>query len=258
MLTLQEFMEVLFYIHTCLIVLRLADNSFIEPTTTPIMADHHLECNKLEALTAVQVQNSGQNITYNHNNLIHIKEEMVKDERYKRLDLDTIKTIRKYRLNKRGQRGGQKRQKQGKVDLESFITVNINEDKMQLQANSSPNIKVTLANIQSIRNKELILYDYLQSNDIDICIITKTWLQNCNSDEIWLEMTDLNNNEFKMGVSNRTNQLGGGIAIITKSQLGQHKLDEGQKQSFQYAIWKISTKHDTLTVVVIYHPLYST
>ena len=77
-------------------------------------------------------------------------------------------------------------------------------------------------------------------------------------DEIWLDMTDLNKNEFKMGMSNRTNRLGGGIAIVTKSQLGQHKLDEGQKQSFQYAIWKISTKHDTMTVVVIYHPPYST
>ena len=71
-------------------------------------------------------------------------------------------------------------------------------------------------------------------------------------------MTALNKNEFKMRVSNRINQLGGGIVIITKSHLGQCKLDKGKKQSFQYAIWKISTKHDTITVVVIYHPLYST
>ena len=49
-----------------------------------------------------------------------------------------------------------------------------------------------------------------------------------------------------------------GIAIITKLHLGQCKLDEGQKQSFQYAIWKISTKHDTITEVVIYHPPCST
>ena len=62
---------------------------------------------------------------------------MVKDKRYKRLDLDTIKSIRKYRLNKRGQRGDQKRHKQGQLDLDSLITVNINEDKTQLQANSS-------------------------------------------------------------------------------------------------------------------------
>ena len=93
------------------------------------------------------MQNSGQKITYNHDNLMHIKKEMVKDKRYKRLDLDTIKTIRKYRLNKNGQRTGQKRHKQGKVDLESLITVNINEHKTQLQANSSSNIKETLANI---------------------------------------------------------------------------------------------------------------
>ena len=131
--------------------------------------------------------------------------EMVKDKKYKRLDLDTIKCIRKYRLNKMGQRGGQKRHNQDKVDLDSLITVNIIEDRTHLQANSSSNIKVTLVNIQSIRNKDLILYDYLQWNDTDICILTETWLQNCDSDEIWLDMSDLNKNEFKMGVSKRTN-----------------------------------------------------
>ena len=157
------------YILACLIVLRLADSSsFIKLITISIMADQQLECKKLETSTPAQVQNSEQKITYNNDILLQIKREMVKDKRYKRLDLDTIKTIRKYRLNRRGQRGGQKRHKQGKVDLESLITVNINEYKTQLQANSSSNIKVTLANIQSIRNKDLILYDYLQLNDTDI------------------------------------------------------------------------------------------
>ena len=93
------------------------------------MVDQQLECNMLETLTPTQVQNSRQKITYNHENLVHIKKEIVKDKRYKELDLDTIKSLRKYRLNKRGQRGGQKRHKQVKVDLDSLITVNINEDK---------------------------------------------------------------------------------------------------------------------------------
>ena len=183
---------------------------------------------------------------------------MVRDKRYKRLYLDTIKIIRKHRLNRRGQRGGQKRHKQDKVDPGSLIIININEDTTQSQVNSSSNMNVTLANIQSIRNKDLILYDYLQSNDSVICILTKTWLQNCDNDEICLEMTDFNKREFKMGVSNRTNRLRAGLAIITKSQLGQHKIEEGQKKSFQYAILKITTKHHMMTVVVIYHPPYST
>ena len=195
-------------------------DTIIINSITPNMVDHHFECNKLEASIPAQLQNGRQKITYNHDNLVQIKEEMVKDERYKRTDLDTIKIVRKYRLNKRGQRGGQKRHMQGKVDLESLTIINIREDKAQLQVNSSTNIKVKLANKQSIKNKDLILYDYLQSNDTDICILTETWLQNCDSDEIWLDMTDLNNNKFKMGVSNRINQLGGGIAIITKSHLG--------------------------------------
>ena len=187
MLILHKFYRSTLYILVCSIILRLADSSsIIKLTTIPIIADQHLECNKLETSTPPQVQNSEQKITYNNDLLVQIKKEMVKDKRYKRLDLDTIKTIRKYRLNRRGQRGGQKRHKQGKVDLESLITVNINEDKTQLQASSSSNIKVTLANIQSIRNKDLIPYDYLQSNDTEICILTETWLQNCNSDEIWL------------------------------------------------------------------------
>ena len=109
---------------------------------------------------------------------------MVKNKRYKRLDIDTINTIRKYRLNRRGQRGGQRRHKQSKVDLGSLIIVNINEDISQLQVNNCSNITVTQANIQSIRNKDLILYDYLQLNDSDICILTETWLQNCDSDDI--------------------------------------------------------------------------
>ena len=95
--------------------------------------------------------------------------------------------------------------------------------------------------MQSIRNKDLLLYDYLQSNNSDICILTETWLQNCVND-MWLEITDLNKNGLRMGVSNRSNQLGGGLAIITKSQLGQHKIEEGEKQSFQYAIWKITNQ----------------
>ena len=119
------------------------------------------------------------------------------------------------------------------MDLGSLIIININEDASQLQVNSSSNIKVRLANIQSIRNKDLILYDCLQSNDTDICILTETWLQNCDSDEIWLEMTDLNKNDFKMEVSNRP-------------------IDYGVVCNLE-----ITTKHDTMTVVVIYHPPYS-
>ena len=61
--------------------------SSLTPITTPNMVDHYFECNKLEASTPAQVQNHRQKITYNHDNLVQIKEEMVKDKRYKRIGL---------------------------------------------------------------------------------------------------------------------------------------------------------------------------
>ena len=203
---LQKLYRSTLCILACVIVLKLADSSSITNLTTIlIMTDQHLEYKKPDTSTPAKVQNNAQRISYNNDRLLQIKKEMVRDKRYRRFDIDTIKTIRKYRLNRRGQRGGQKRHIQGKVDLGSLIIVNINEDISQLQVNNCSNIEVTLANIHSIRNKNLILYDYLQLNDSDICILTKTWLQNCDSDEIQLEMTDLNKNEFKVEVSNRTN-----------------------------------------------------
>ena len=170
MCILQKLYRSILYIFACVLVLRIADSSSMTNLTTIlIMTDQHLEHRKPETSTTSTSTPTKQIITYNNNRLLQIKNEMVKDKRYKRLDIDTIKIIRKHRLNRRGQRGGQRKHKQGKVELGSLI-ININEDTTQLQVNSSSNIKVTLANIQSIRNKDLLLYDYLQSNNSDICI----------------------------------------------------------------------------------------
>ena len=206
MCILQKLYRSILYIFACVLVLRIADgSSVINLTTILIMTDQHLEHRMPETSTTPISTPTKQIITYNNNKLLQIKKEMVKDKRYKRLDTDTIKTIRKYKLNRRGQRGGQRKHKQVKVELRSLITININDDTTQVEMNNSSNIKLTLANMQSIRNKDLLLYDYLQSNNSDLCILTETCLQNCVNDDIWLEMTDLNKNGLKMGVSNRTN-----------------------------------------------------
>ena len=177
MLILQKLYRSTLCILACVIVLRLAASSSITNLTTILIMTHqHLEYKKPETSTPAKVQNNGQIISYNNDWSLQIKKEMVKDKRYKRLDIDAKKTIGKYRLNRRGQRGGQRRHKQGKVDIGSLIIINTNEVTSQLQVNNCSNIKVTLANIQSIRNKDLILYDYLQSNDSDICILIETWL----------------------------------------------------------------------------------
>ena len=164
---LQKFYRSTIYIFACVLVLRIADGSSVTNLTT--IPETMPETSSTPISTPTK-----KIITYNNNKLLQIKKEMVKDKRYKRLDTDTIKTIRKYKLHRTGQRGWQRKHKQVKVELRSLITININEDTTQAEMNNSSNIKLTLANMQSIRNKDLLLYDYLQSNNSDICILTET------------------------------------------------------------------------------------
>ena len=53
--------------------------------STPNAVDHHFECKMFKASTPAQVQNGKQKITYNHDNLVQMKEEMVKDKHIKEL-----------------------------------------------------------------------------------------------------------------------------------------------------------------------------
>ena len=44
------------------------------------------------------------------------------------------------------------------------------------------NLTLSLLNAQSIRNKELVLHGQLIHHDVDICILTETWLSKNDSD----------------------------------------------------------------------------
>ena len=46
---------------------------------------------------------------------------------------------------------------------------------------------VSLANVQSIRRKDSILYGYLHSVKCDISVVTETWLRDDKVDDAWLQ-----------------------------------------------------------------------
>ena len=63
---------------------------------------------------------------------------------------------------------------------------------------------------------------------------------------------------YRMSVSNRINRRGGGLALVHKTALPTKKIDEGQIQSFQFAVWSMKIPGPNMTIIAIYHPLYST
>ena len=68
------------------------------------------------------------------------------------------------------------------------------------------NLTLSPLNAQSIKNKELVLYGQL---NVDLCILTETWLSKNVSDTTWLQCTVLNKVPYQMLTSNRTGRKGG-------------------------------------------------
>ena len=57
-----------------------------------------------------------------------------------------------------------------------------------MATNAMSSIKCALVNIQSVGNKTCEIRDYIIDNQLDILVLTETWLNNCDSAKI-KEMT---------------------------------------------------------------------
>ena len=118
-------------------------------------------------------------------------------------------------------------------------------------------LTMSLLNAQSIKNKELLLHGQLIHHDVDICILTETWLSDSDLDRTWLQYTVLNKVPYQMFTSNRTGRKGEGVALISKSHLRVKQIGEGQLRSFQFCKWQVHVHHTSVTLVSIYHPPYN-
>ena len=86
-------------------------------------------------------------------------------------------------------------------------------DTTQSMIDSKLNLTMSLLNAQSIKNKELLLHGQLIHHDVDICVLTETWLSDSDLDRTWLQYTVLNKVPYQMFTSNRTGRKGGGVAL---------------------------------------------
>ena len=118
----------------------------------------------------------------------------------------------------------------------------------------SNNIKIATVNTRSIKSKEQILLRELIHNNIDILIVTETWLKNNQKDGLWIEMTDLNTEPFTLHTINRLDRVGGGIALIHKTSIKVTQIEVCQKPVFEYGIWKVDINGKCLTITGAYHP----
>ena len=114
-------------------------------------------------------------------------------------------------------------------------------------------VTVTFSNIQSVRNKENELLEYLTDNNFDACILTETWLKDTDKHVVWVNCLSLNTNSHRIIISNRPR---GGLALVYKSSFSVKTLVQGVKKSFKYAVWSLITDSISLAIIAIYRPQY--
>ena len=101
-----------------------------------------------------------------------------------------------------------------------------------------------------------MLWNYIFDENIDISVLTETWLQ--SEDQLWIQTCDLNINQFRIQTVNRNNGRGGGLAIVYRKNYKVKKEPNMKKcNSFEHAIWKITGKNISLVILAIYHPPYT-
>ena len=115
-------------------------------------------------------------------------------------------------------------------------------------------MSICLINCRSVKNKTLAIYDFIISNDLDMLVITETWLGS-KVDKVCL--SELVPDGYKISHVPRLKREGGGVAILHKTSI-KIKIDSSSKdgdfEQFEFMDCIISVRDFSTRLVVIYRP----
>lgn len=171
-----------------------------------------------------------------------------------KVPIKTFKNIRHYGL--------QKKTFKLRASVKKWITNNVGvtlpnlsslpKDQLFQSTSQDQYLQCGLLNAGSIFKRDSIAYDYMIDNQMDILLITETWI---NNDEHMAKIrcSELNTREFRMDTSNREKR-GGGVGIVYDSNIKVRKLKHDVLRTFQYAMWEVIKQNTTYNFICVYRP----
>lgn len=109
-----------------------------------------------------------------------------------------------------------------------------------------------LLNSRSVRNKTLILKDYVVEHDIDVLALTETWLQPDNTDDLVIK--ELCPTGYSFLHAPRSTGRGGGVGVLFKDSLKMKKIDKQKFHSFENIQLNLHSSTSSTVILVIYRP----
>lgn len=115
-------------------------------------------------------------------------------------------------------------------------------------------LRFATINARSLRNKTAVFTDHIVEQNIDVCVVTETWLKNKDTPSI---AGICQSGYLFKSFPRQSNRMGGGTGVMFKSGLNV-SLSRGEDlQSFEYSEWKFLIAGYSIKLIAVYRPPYS-
>ena len=207
-------------------------------------------------LTITLLDSSHKQITYSSAMLQNIGNK-VNDNRYLQTPQPgTIDTIRKLRINKR--RIGTSHRSiptNHGPNISNLLFVNTNDNNNQEAA--SNNMRIATLNTRSVKNKDHLIVQQIHETDVDIAVITETWLRDTYVDKAWLNQLELRQSNYDILLQNRPGpKKSGRITLMYKHQYRNDitLLEKTTTSTMEYLICRFIHRNKLYHIIGLYNP----
>ena len=141
--------------------------------------------------------------------------------------------------------------KQLRVNHKNLINIRPTNTKSQFYTS---NLIIATVNVRSLKNCEQQVLNEIINGNIDVLVITETWLSDIQDDALWIQASDLNKEPLTCQTFSRVGERGGGLALVCKSCLKPSLKHSFQSQALEAVTWMITNKNMPIYITGVYHP----
>ena len=118
----------------------------------------------------------------------------------------------------------------------------------------SNTLNFTVFNSRSVRNKRETIFDQVVHNNIGLCTITETWLN--DGDSATIAQLSVAGYIFK-NFPGQSLRHGGGTGILYRESLSVLLIDGKENKSYEFSEWIVKVLGRCLRLMIVYRPPYS-
>ena len=116
-------------------------------------------------------------------------------------------------------------------------------------------MRIAAINVRSVKNKQQQIAETTGLENIDFIMLMETWLKNRDKDKVWINTSDLNNNNLRIDTVSRTMRQGGGIALLHRKEYNTTRLKTYlQLDTIEHRVWSMTVRNKKLILAGICHP----